>query len=81
MNRARLRVLKDGSATGALGVLDDVFRSPPPGFTDLLERALSRGEVHAEAVGVARHICGMPSEAELYWQDDPDEEDENEADC
>lgn len=73
MNRARLRALRDGSATVAKEVLDDTDEAP--GFTDLLAEALSRGEVHPAAVDFARRLCGIPSEAELYWQDEPDEDD------
>jgi hypothetical protein len=65
-------VLRDGSATVANEVLDDVDEAP--GFTDLLAGALSRGEVHPDAIDFARQLCGMPSEAELYWQDEPDED-------
>ena len=72
MNRARLRVLRDGSATVASEILDDVDEAP--GFTDLLAEALSRGEVHPDVVDLARFACGIPSEAELYWQDEPDED-------
>lgn len=71
------RALASDEGDAAGDALEDLYRDQPDGYEDLIADALARGAVHPDHVDTARFMVGEPSEAELYWQDDPDEDDDD----